>query len=287
MGFSRRNFMVPIPNVASFNELNTYLLERCGANDAQSVSGQSQPIGRMWEQERKRLTPLPARAFECCVSREATLNGYSQITFETNRYSVPVEQARRELVIKAYPFRVDIYQPHPQQPKLIATHARSYAHDQDIFDPLHYLGLLEQRPGAFEYARPLIQWRKQWPPMYHQALLVLTNDPKWPGGRGIKEFVRILKLHQTYSAHQIEQALTQALAYNCVHFDGVQQCLHHQTQPQGSLHQLSFLDLSEYPELAQINNQPVNLNNYNALLPSARANLDVVGAGFSQAVVTQ
>lgn len=72
-----------------------------------------------------------------------------------------MEQARRELVIKAYPFRVDIFQPHPQQPKLIASHARSYAHDQDIFDPLHYLGLLEQRPGVFDYARPLVEWRKQ------------------------------------------------------------------------------------------------------------------------------
>lgn len=273
VGFSRRNFMVPIPQATSFAQLNAYLLERCLANDARTVSGQSQPIGVMWEQERPLLSPLPARPFECCVSREATLNGYSQVTFETNRYSVPVDQARRELVIKAYPFRVDIFQPYSQvqqQPKLIASHPRCYGQDQDIFDPLHYLGLLEQRPGAFEYARPLAQWKKQWPPVYHQVLSLLTTDPKWPGSRGIKEFVRILKLHSTYSAQQIEQALGQALRYNCVHFDGVQQCLHHQAQPQ-KLHQLSFLDLSEYPQLAAINNQPVDLSRYNALLSSAGA----------------
>lgn len=79
VGFSRRNFMVPIPQAASFDELNAYLLERCLANDGRLVSGQPHPIGRMWEQERNLLTPLPARPFECCVSREATLNGYSQV----------------------------------------------------------------------------------------------------------------------------------------------------------------------------------------------------------------
>ena len=73
--------MVPIPQAASFAQLNAYLLERCLANDARTVSGQTQPIGRMWEQERPLLSPLPARPFECCVSREATLNGYSQVTF--------------------------------------------------------------------------------------------------------------------------------------------------------------------------------------------------------------
>ncbi len=36
------------------------------------------------------------------------------------------------------------------------------AHKQDVFDPLHYLLLLEQRPYALEYAKPLRQWQKDW-----------------------------------------------------------------------------------------------------------------------------
>ena len=71
------------------------------------------------------------------------LTPYSQATYETNRYSVPVSRARREVTLKAYPFHVDIY----DKAELIARHPRSYEREQDIFDPLHYLPLLEQRPG--------------------------------------------------------------------------------------------------------------------------------------------
>jgi hypothetical protein len=55
-------------------------------------------------------------------------------------------------------------------------------------DPLHYLVLLEQRPGAFEYAKPLRQWRQNWPVCYH--LLLRRLREKWPEGRGVKEFVQ-------------------------------------------------------------------------------------------------
>jgi len=57
-----------------------------------------------------------------------------------------VDHAYRNLVIKAYPFRVDIM----HLGNVLASHPRCYGREQDIFDPLHYLPLLEQRPGAFE-----------------------------------------------------------------------------------------------------------------------------------------
>jgi hypothetical protein len=71
------------------------------------------------------------------------LNPYSQVTFETNRYSVPVETARAHLTLKAYPFRIEVW----DETRLLTTHPRSYQRDQDLFDPLHYLALLEHRPG--------------------------------------------------------------------------------------------------------------------------------------------
>ena len=85
------------------------------------------------------------------MTRQASLTPYSQVIYETNRYSVPVEKARSTLVVKAYPFHLEIF----HETELLARHPSSYEHGQDVFDPLHYLVLLEQRPGAFEYARPL------------------------------------------------------------------------------------------------------------------------------------
>jgi hypothetical protein len=79
------------------------------------------------------------------------LNRYSQVEFETNRYSVPVDQERATLTLNAHPFTIIIR----DEQQVIASHPRCYARQQDILDPLHYLPLLRQRPGAFAHAIPL------------------------------------------------------------------------------------------------------------------------------------
>src|SRR5205085_6655483 len=108
VGFSRRNFLVPIPTVASFEELNLQLLAACLTDDQRQVSRQSETIGQMWERERPVLRNLPPYAYDCGVTTSARLNGYSLITYETNRYSAPVNRSRREVIVKAYPFQLDI-----------------------------------------------------------------------------------------------------------------------------------------------------------------------------------
>lgn len=108
MGFSRRNFLVPIPQVASFEALNLHLREACLRDDVRIVHGQSMSIGQAWQAEQPYFQPLPRRPFDCCVTRQVHLTPYSQVIYETNRYCVPVEKARRELVIKAYPFHIEV-----------------------------------------------------------------------------------------------------------------------------------------------------------------------------------
>jgi transposase len=257
VGFSRRNFMVPLPEASSFEELNGLLVERCLQDEKRRVSRQPLTIQQAWEQEHPLLRPLPPFPYDCCEMVTVRLTPYSQATFETNRYSVPVSRARREVTLKAYPFQVDIY----DKAELLARHPRSYEREQDIFDPLHYLPLLEQRPGAFDYAKPMKQWRKEWPPSYHRILHDLKE--KWPEGRGVQEFVRILQLHQEYPAALLEQAIEQALSYGCVHLDGVVHCLHQLTDPQETH---ASLDLSDRPHLQEVGNQPVDLSRYDKLL---------------------
>lgn len=257
VGFCRRNFMVPIPEVGSFDDLNALLLAHCQRDDVRIVHGQTMSIGQAWKAEQACFQPLPTHPFACCVTRQVALSPYSQVTYETNRYSVPVEKARRDLMVKAYAFRIEIV----QEAEVIASHPRCYGHEQDVFDPLHYLDLLEQRPGAFEYARPLKRWRKEWPPCYHRLLTRLQE--KWPEGRGVKEFVRVLKLHQEYAAALIEQAVMLALDYGSVHFDGVFHCLQHLQQPAPVV---TLLDLSATPHLADIGTQPVDLHAYDQLV---------------------
>jgi transposase len=257
IGFSRRNFLVPIPQVASFEELNAHLLTACLADDQRKVDRQTVSVGEAWEMERPHLLPLPEKDFACCVSKPVVLNGFSQVEFETNRYSVPTDQAYRNLVLKAYPFRIDIL--HLED--VIASHRRCYDRQQDILDPLHYLPILEQRPGAFDHAKPIRRWREGWEPIYERLLAHLRA--KWPEGRGVREFIRILKLHQEHPADLVAQAVAEALEHSCAHADGVRLCLNQLVEPEASV---SAIDLANWPELMEIGTQVPDLHCYDRLL---------------------
>jgi hypothetical protein len=246
--------------VASFEELNVHLLAQCLADDQRQVKGQKVTIGQAWEVEKPHLHPLPAHDFDCCISRPVVLNPYSQVEFETNRYSVPTGKAYRNLVLKAYPFRVDILHLN----EVLASHPRCYSRGQDILDPLHYLPLLEQRPGAFEHAKPIRHWREGWSPVYEQLLSRLREQ--WPDGRGIREFVRVLKLHHDHPAELVEQAVKQALAYGCAHADGVILCLHQLLQPEAPVSSLDLPMSLEPPAWATVGVQLPDVSCYDQLL---------------------
>jgi transposase len=261
VGYARRNFLVPLPEVADYDALNAHLFAACQADDQRTVDRQPQSIGHLWEAERAQLRPLPTHDFACCVTRPVALNAYSQVEFETNRYSVPVEAAYRQLVLKAYPFQIEIL----HQDRVVARHRRSYGHKDEVCDPLHYLPLLEQRPGAFEHAKPLRQWRTQWPPVYEQLLAHLRAHQ--PEGEAIPEFVRVLGLQREYPVALMEQALTAALAHGGVHLEGIRLRLRQLDQTETPT---APLDLSTRPQLAALGQAPVNLRQYEALLEGGR-----------------
>ncbi len=140
VGYTRRNFMVPLPIATSFEDLNRQVLERCLQEDARTVARETQTIGEAWEEERSLLLPLPPSDYECCDMVTVRLNPYSQAQYETNRYSVPVKHARRTVTLKAYPLSVEIL----DDAQKLASHPRCYEREQDVFDPLHYLPLIEK-----------------------------------------------------------------------------------------------------------------------------------------------
>ena len=257
VGFARRNFLVPIPQVASFDELNAHLLAACQKDGLRKVDRQEVTIGQAWEMEKPFLLGLPEYAFDCCTIKPVCLEPYSLVEFETNRYSIPADNVFTNLVLKAYPFQVKIL----HGTKTLAEHARCYGHHQDIFDPLHYLPLLEQRPGAFEHAKPIRRWRKEWPPVYEMLLARLKADNL--SNRAIREFVHILKLHQDHPAELVEQAVTQALQFGCPHADGVKLCLHRLTHP---AEPIPALVPAEPAPFFQVGQQPVDLGRYEQLL---------------------
>jgi len=253
----QRNFLSPIPKVKDFAELNAYLLDCCQKDMRRRVRGQKELVSELWTAEQGFLLPLSGPDYPACTSHAVKVNPYSQVVLETNRYSVPVEYVGKQLVLRAFPFQVEIL----SLDKQVASHQRCFGREQDILDPLHYLDLLAQRPGAFEHALPLRQWRKQWPADYERLLSELQK--RRPDGQGVREFIAILKLHRHYPADLVAQAVRQAIELGAAHLDGVQLCLRELLKT--TAHP-DALDLGEYSRLAQVGQQPVNLEQYDQLL---------------------
>jgi transposase len=257
VGYIRRNALVPLPEVASFEELNALLRRSCLEMTHHQQRGQTAPIAQLWEQEKPLLFPLPKTPYRACRTKMVKVNPYAQIVFETNRYSVPAEYVKQTLTLRAYPFRVELL----CKEKVVATHRRCFQREQDLLDPLHYLALLVQRPGAFEHALPMRRWRKTWPAVYDAFLAELRQ--RWPDGRGVREFLAILKLHQTYPAARLQKAMQAALTLGAVHLDGVQLYLRQEETP-ASLP--APLDLSAYSHLETLGTQSLPLAQYDQLL---------------------
>lgn len=259
VGYARRNFMTPLLRAESYDDLNEQLRQACLRDDQRRVARQAQPITEMWRREQPYLRPLPSQAYDCCQELYLQLNPYSQVVIETNRYSVPTERAAAKLRVKLYPLRVEIYRPEEAQP--LAVHPRCYEREKDIFDPLHYLPLLVQRPGALAYAKPIRQWRAGWPAVYERLLAQLQAHQ--PDGQGVREFIRVLQLHQYHPASLVEQAVSLALGYGCAHADGVELCLRQLLKPETVP---PALDLSQQPRLVNVGTQPLSLARYDQLL---------------------
>ena len=225
VGYARRNWLVPLPSFADWAACNAYLVAHCQAEGRRQLRGMTESIGEAFALEQRRLLSLPTRAYPCCTLRPVRANSFGLVTFQTNRYSVPAEHAHEALWLHAYVERIEI----SNGQQVIAVHERSYGREEERLNPLHYLRLLEERPGAWEQARPLLNWRTTWPAIYDQYLQTLRQQ--LPGNQAIREFVRILQLHQSYAEADIVQALAEALARHCYTVADVRQLLERRSEP--------------------------------------------------------
>lgn len=244
VGYARRNFFVPVPDVASWPELNALLAARCAAEDGRTVLGRAQAIGALWREEQARLRPLPSRPYPACRTVAVKATRQALVSFERNRYSVPSHYAGERLLLRAGPWHLEV----SDGQTVIARHPRLYGRDGEQLDPLHYLHLLERKPGAFDLARPIQRWRASWPPVYERYLAALRHARPEDATR---QFVRVLQLHAAFEAEAIAAALEQALVLRCWAADGVEQLLRQALAPAAPT-PAGALDLATVPGLAAV-----------------------------------
>lgn len=149
VGYARRNFIVPIPRASSWDELNLRLEADCRKRRERILRGHKETIGERFERDRAALLPLPAAPYEACEKISARVSSLSLVRYRGNDYSVPTEYGHRQVWVKGYVHRVVI----ACASEVIARHERSYEREVVVFDPLHYLALLNRRPGRWTRRR--------------------------------------------------------------------------------------------------------------------------------------
>lgn len=201
VGFSRRNFLVPMPDGDSLDEINAMLLPRCLGYGQHTIAGRDATVDALFEQERDQLLPLPAVPYDNVQITTGRVDKYATVIVDKNRYSVPSRLAGATARVVLRVDRVMLF----VDGKKEAEHERAYANNKWILEPDHYLDLLKQRPLAFTSARPIRQWRARWPEAMEH--LLTTFCEKQGVTDGIKDFLTVLMLYREYDEDRVNAAV--------------------------------------------------------------------------------
>ena len=100
--------------------------------------------------------------------------------------------------------------------EVIARHPRSYEREDFVFDPLHYLALIEQKINALDQAAPLAGW--QLPEQFATLRRLLEARM---GKQGKREYVQVLRLLEAFKIEDVTAAVRDAIARGAIGFDAV------------------------------------------------------------------
>ena len=252
VGYGRRNFLVPIPRVSSIEELNIRLEDDCRQDLQRTLRGKDGTKAQLLDQEREQFLSLPDEAFEARRVETPTANSLSLARFDRNDYSVPTAYAYHQLTAIGSIEQVRIV----FADEVIATHDRCWDRHRVIFDPIHYLALLERKPGALDVARPLEDW--QLPDCFNVLRRRLENERDDDGTR---EYIKILRLLESATHRQVADAVAYALSIGTTDSDAIQLILEHRREQPCPLFQLDGR-----PHLAGVHVESPDLYTYDELL---------------------
>ena len=252
LGTARRRFLVPVPDVDSIESLNHRLLESGRQDLDERTRGRSGTKRELLRDDSAAFLPLPSRPFESRRVADGTVNSESLVRFETNDYSVPVRYAHRKVIVIATVDEVRfIY-----EDRLLARYPRCWDRERVFFEPVHYLALLERKPGGFDHAKPLERW--QLPECF--ALLrrrMEADDPK----SGTRSFIRVLRLLERFSLEEVTAGVEYAIDIGLSDSDSIRSVVEHRADGP-----VRLFSLDGRPHLACVHVETTPVAAYQALL---------------------
>ena len=253
LDFARNNYLVPVPKVDSLAELNEQLAQRCRADLDRQLRGKSRTKAELLVEESFRLLPLPKQAFDARRVTPAVANSLSLVRFDTNSYSVPTKYAYREITVVATVDEVRLV----FDDRLVARHPRHWGREQYIFNPIHYLALLEKKPGGLDHARPLEDW--DLPKCFDIMRRRLEREDL--DGLGTREFIRVLRLLEHATVEQLAGAVEYALDIGIMDADSICVILEYRREAP-----VALFSLEGRPHLKTVHVESTDVAAYQSLL---------------------
>jgi transposase len=251
VGYARRNLLVPVPSFDSFEALNEYLAACCYADLFRQVRGKPETKAVLLATDRAAMLEVPDERFEVRRVEQVTANSLSLVRFDKNDYSVPTAFAHHDVTCVGGIAELRIL----CGTDVVATHERSWDKEGVFFDFRHYLALLERKPGALDFARPLEGI--SLPECLKTLRRLLEADL---GHSGTREFIKVLRLLERSTMAELTDAVTQALSIGATGSDVIT-CilLHHKEAP------VALFSLDGRPHLKQVAVDPPDLGAYDTL----------------------
>jgi len=212
VGYGRRNYLVPVPRIDDFERFNEGLIEACRQDLARQLRGKDGTKAELLEEDRQAMLPLPPRPFEARRVEPGQANSLSLVRFDCNDYSVPTQYAHHDVTavggIETVRLVVD--------DRLVAEHVRDWDRENVHYNPVHYLALLERKPGALDFGKPFDDWDLP------QPMTVLRRRLEGElGSTGRREFIKVLRLLESCTLEELARAVDRALAIGALTVEAI------------------------------------------------------------------
>ena len=253
--YARNNFMVPVPQVKSFSELNEDLWQHCWNEQFRTLRGKSQSKQKLWLTESETFHTLPVTPFDISCKETVHANSLSLVRFDKNDYSVPVAYGHHELLVKGTIHHIEVYTLSGQR---VTEHQRCWDKYQTIYNPCHYLPLLERKPGTLDHGLPLQALAL---PDCFDVLRKRLESQAPEKHAGTKEYISVLRFLENYSFTRVTQAIKTALRYRNPGRDVIVHYAIGQDYPD-----VATFSLAGREHLGYVTANPLELNGYNNLI---------------------
>jgi transposase len=202
VGVVRERFFTPRLRVASYEELNGFLLDRCisYARAHRHPEFADRTVWQAFEAERPHLVPIGG-PFDGFHATQASVSKTCLVRFDNNKYSVAARAVGRPVEIQAYADRIVIR----QDGAVVAEHRRRFGRGETIYDPWHYVPVLARKPGALRNGAPFRDWPLPTNLERVRRKLKSLND-------GDRQMVQVLSAVLTDGLAAVEAACGEALA---------------------------------------------------------------------------